>query len=756
MSNVYKGPSLLLGALSLSFVPVALSQAVSDTNVQQGVALEEVIVTAQKRENSAQLTAVSLTAASGDALREANIRAPQDLSGVSPSLSATMSNGQLQVSIRGVGNEIITTGVGESGIAIHNNGVYMGSNLTPSLGFFDVDRVEILRGPQGTLWGRNATGGAINIIQQRPDSDFNGYVDVSYGSFQTRNIEAAVGGSLTDSMQARLTVLHSGGNGYLKNLSENGEDLGGAGTDAARLSINIELDEDSYWLLAAGYGNRDIYGQAIRQEGTPFPVGSVNPISGTAGELTFAEAAFGPTTTRGRFETYSSSPFVHDELELSYFTSELDKAFDAFNLSLLSDFRKHDSSALRDVDYTATSVRDTTAFYVEKGEEFSQEVRLSSNGSSDHEWVVGAYYYKQDLQSDIKVQAGPYPGVPDILYGGVFGPDYVAGAVNSGGILEVESKALFGQGTWQATDDFGVTLGLRFGEDRKEASEYSEVRLGSTTGPILQGLTGKVTGEWSDWSGKLGIEYRASNDVFLFANVAKGYKSGGINLGSLTGAFEPEELINYEAGFKATLLDSRLRINSTLFFSDFSDYQFQSVKGVNTVITNGDAEVYGLEAELDYLPNESWLLKFVASYNHSEITNFSEQGLRNPATGGLVQAGGPLPRTPEYSYKASAKYFVDLESNAELSFKLSYYWQDKVNLDSFGTFNGDQEDYGVLDFSVQWLDEAEIWSVDLYGKNLSNEYYKTSTFFNAALLGGAAQAQIAMPRNYGIRVRRNF
>ncbi len=756
---MYQLRKISLAIKHCAAVVAAISPAIYAQSPSDGgdrVMLEEVIVTAQKRADSAQLTAVSLTAASGEALREAGIRAPQDLSGISPSLTSTMSNGQLQVSVRGIGNEIITTGVGESGIAIHTNGVYMGSNLTPSLGFFDVERVEVLRGPQGTLWGRNATGGAINIIQKKPSSEFEAYVDLGYSSFQTQNVEAAVSGSIADTVSGRIAILHNEGDGYLENLAENGKDLGDNGTDAVRASVNIELGETGNWLLAAGYGNRDIYGQAIRQEGTPFQEGVANPFSGTPGELSFAEHAFGETAPRGKFKTYSTSPRVHDELELSYFTSEFDVDFDGFGLTLLTDYRKHNSSALRDVDYTATSVQESTAYYVEEAEEFSQEIRFSSNNNSEIEWVAGGYFYRQSLSSDIMVDAGPYPGVPDVMFGGAFGPDYVAGGVNSGGELKVESVALFGQGTWQFQDDWGLTVGLRYGQDSKEAVEYNEVRLGSSTGPILQRGDGSVDGDWSDWSGKIGLEYSLTHDVFVFANIAKGYKSGGINLGSLTGEFEPEELISYEAGVKSTLLDHRLRLNVTAFYSDFSDYQFQSVEGVNTVITNGDAEIYGLEVEVDFIPSDNWLIKLVGSYNHSEITQFNATDLRNPATGVPVQAGGALPRTPETAYRTSIRRFFTFDNGAEVSVDATYTWQDDVNLDSFETHNGSQEAYGLLDLSAQWVDETDTWTVNVYGKNLNNEFYKTSAFFNSSALGGAAQAQVGMPRNYGVRIRRNF
>ena len=327
--------------------------------------IEEIVVTAQKRENFAQSTPVALSAILGESLRKSGINDALDINGISPSLTATIGNGQLQLTMRGASNEILTSGVGEAGVAFHSNGVYLGSSVTPLLGFFDIDRMEIMRGPQGTLWGRNSTGGAINVVQNRPTEEFGGYANFEYGSYNTLGLEGAISGSLTSNTQGRLALKHRKSDGYLENKAPGDGDLGDDDTIALRASLNIDLSEGSHWLLAAGYGGWDIKGRGARQEGTAFAPGTLNPTSGTPGELSFAEVAFGLTTPRGEFETYSTNPRVLDKVDMRYFTSELSMDFDTMNLTLISDVRDSDREFLVDPEYTLATVEESFTLFDE-------------------------------------------------------------------------------------------------------------------------------------------------------------------------------------------------------------------------------------------------------------------------------------------------------------------------------------------------------------------------------------------------------
>jgi iron complex outermembrane receptor protein len=341
-------PRLISAALAAFIAQPSLAQT-SEAQVSTGM-LEEILVTAQKRAFSAQLTPVALTAATGDTLRENGVASALDLNGLSPSLSVASSNGQLQLTMRGVGNEILLSGVGEAGVAMHSNGVYLGSNVTATAMFFDIERIEVMRGPQGTLWGRNSTGGAINVIQKKPTEEFEGFAAIDYGNYNSIDLEAAVSGSLTDSVQGRIAVKHGKSDGFLKNLAPGGDDMGDDNSISVRASINVDLDRGS-WLLAAGHSDWDIAGRSVKQEGTSFPSGSPT-VFGLPGGLAFSEIAYGQAAPAGKFETYSTNPNAGEEADLEYFTSELSLELDSANLTVLTDYRQHERSYRVDGDFT--------------------------------------------------------------------------------------------------------------------------------------------------------------------------------------------------------------------------------------------------------------------------------------------------------------------------------------------------------------------------------------------------------------------
>ena len=743
----------------LSFSVLATSYCVSSVSAEEvgariGV-LEEVVVTAEKRANSAQATAISLTAISGDGLVSRGISSGVDLNGASPSLTAALSNGQLQLTLRGVGNEILLSGVGEAGVAPHSNGVYLGSNVTATAAFFDVDRVEVMRGPQGTLWGRNSTGGAINVIQNRPTDSFEGYFSADYGRFDNLKVEGALSGPLNQTTRGRIAFQSHTADGYLIDQSGNGNDLGDEDTQSIRGSLAIDLSDSTSLLIAAGMSSWDINGRAVRQEGTAFASGTTT-IFGLPGGLSFSEISNGATVASNRFNTYATNNDAGERVDLEYLTSELVVNFDKKALTLLTDVRAHDRSYRLDGDFTQSDAETVFLDFFEDAEEFSQEVRLASTADGPTDWLLGGYYYKQDLQLRTAVEWGPYPGLPDFLFGGAFGPEYPSVGVDFGGTLEVKSLAVFGQSTYRFSDVWAATLGLRFSEDKKNTDEYSDFYALGLDGIRLQQGLATFDDTWSDWTGKVGVEYTPEEDFLIFMNLSKGYKSGGINVGALSGPFDPEELISYEVGVKSEWLDNRLRLNATAYRSDFTGYQLQSIEGVNTIIINADAEISGLELELDYLLEAGWELSLMASLADSELTAFSDEGLLNPATNGLISVGSQTPRTPDFAYRVALTKSFSLEGSGDVTANLTYKWQDDVNLDPFSTHGAKQSSYGVLNASLGFTSQDQKWKVDLYGHNLSDEYYKTGIYYYSVLLGSTAQAQIGKPRTFGLRVRRDF
>lgn len=352
----------------VAFLFATALQAQTSSEPNSSEVLEEIIVTAEKRAFSAQLTPVALTALTGDELTRNGIRSGIDLNGISPSLTAALSNGQLQLTMRGVGNEIVLSGVGEAGVAPHSNGVYLGSNVTATSAFFDVERIEIMRGPQGTLWGRNSTGGAINVIQNKPTDEFEAFLSADYGRFNALDLEGAVSGPVSEGVRGRVAIKHRSGDGYIENLSPGGDDLGDEDTLSLRASLDIDIGNTGNWLIAAGYSEWDIAARAVKQEGTAFAPGSTNPL-GLPGDLSFAELSYGETTPQESFDTFSTNPLAGEEADLYYFTSELNFDLESFSLVFLTDYREHVRDYRLDGDFTNSSVESVFLDFDEEAQE---------------------------------------------------------------------------------------------------------------------------------------------------------------------------------------------------------------------------------------------------------------------------------------------------------------------------------------------------------------------------------------------------
>lgn len=775
--RIYKKRLLIGTALITSLAPVAGSDARAQDD-KKSPTIEEIVVTATKRESNIQETPIAITALSDQALLDSGANNIEDLTGLSPSFSATNINGQFVATIRGVGNELITTGVAEAGVAFHTNGVYNASLVPSSLAFFDVERVEILRGPQGTLWGRNSTGGAVNVIQARPTEEFEGYAQVSYGRFDSIDAQGAISGPITDNVQGRIAASYSYSDGFLEDLSGNGN-LGDDDSINIRGSLNIDLGENASWLIAGGYGRQDFRGLPTKQGGTAFAPGQINPLTAlvgqpTDGSLSLAEQNFGLATPQGEFTTFATNPDARYELDAHYVTSEFTYSFDGFDLTLLTDYRGHDRDWLTDIDFTPQSEIEESVLYVEDNEEFSQEVRFTSTDSGPFQWLLGLYYFNQTVENDIRVAAGPYFNSPDIfvgpLTGGLLALPFLPQVVNTqGGVLEVNSYAVFGQASYDFTDKLSMTFGLRYSYDEKESDERLGIAFDPTgTGNVVPFIQCPGAGcpfpsqfedDWDDVTGRIGFDYQINDNVLLFANFSRGYKAGGINLGAGTGGFDEETVWTGETGVKATTLDGRLQANITGFYSDFSGFQLQSVDNATTLIVNADAEIYGLEAEVRLLPTRTSRVGIVGSWNDSEITDYGGPGgiTVNPSTLAVVQPGQPLPRTPEFSFRIDAQQDVDLSENLRMTLGAAFRWQSDINLDSFGTFNAEQDSYGVLDAFIRLAgDDDSSWSIDVYGRNLTNEFYRTSAFAFSAALGSTFQTNIGMPRSWGIMLRTEF
>ena len=734
-------------------------------SAQEG-GLEEVIVSATKRSVSTQDVPIAVTALTSKQLIQEGVLSALDLHGLAPSTQVSQTDNALQISIRGIGNDIISRGLGEPGVGFHANGVYVGSQRAALAAFLDVAQVEVLRGPQGTLWGRNATGGVVNVIQKRPTEELDGYVRAEVGRFNKNVVEAAVGGTLIDGAAlGRIAVKYSKSDGYLNNLS-GGSDLGDDDSKTIRGSVIFNLSDNVELYLAAGYNSTDIFGSATKNSGTAEPdpafislfPGILTPVSPAFSPLSVAEAQYGPLAPVEGFDVYQTASTSVDH-ESSYVTAELNVEFEAVTLTSITSYLDFQQETLGDSDRTNSPVESFFSSASEDTQEFSQEIRLTSTGSGPWEWLAGVYYFESDLDTTQWVTSGPFPSYTDPFgLDGFFGFSipWPQATILSGGKLESKSMAVFGNSTYHLTDDLGITLGLRYSKDEKDTVGFSGFAFGPPAAVPTPTDFSSQGNDWDNLSGSIGVDYRLDEDTLLYAKVSEGYRAGGINLDNDSG-FDEESVLSYEFGLKSSILDGRGQLNMSAYYTDYEDYHIQYITGFAFVIGNSDAEIKGIELELDLIANDNFDFNMSAAWIDSEITSFGDNSVINPANNTPASTGGPTPRTPEFQYSLTGQYHVPVTASGnELSLRLKYYWQDDVVLDPFGTVNSHEDAYGSLDAGLALTDASGQWSVELFGKNLTDEFIRQSLFYGPISVGSPATASISPPRTYGIRFNYNF
>jgi iron complex outermembrane receptor protein len=694
-------------------------------------ALEEIIVTAQKRSESLQDTPVAVTAVTGESLESLNRDDIAAIAVQTPSLAYSEAGGEAQIYIRGVGSNLFTVGADPS-VAMHLDGVYVARANMGINQFFDVERVEVLRGPQGTLYGRNATGGAINILSRMPTDEFEGYGSVLFGSFDRRELKGAISGPLSAGWSGRLAVRALEDEGYTDDLDPRGGD---------------EIDDND---LRAVRGTARWSGESVELtvigDYSEFDGGntSIRPIDalGAARVLGAVPTRFGDTRNNvpSFFEWQTGGVNVTLEWRIS----------DALTLTSVSGYRAWDSDFLFNTDGTEIEVTRTTQVYDTK--QYSEELRL--NGDFGRlKWIAGAYYLDEDRFGALGLVRA------NLATPGVF----IIPADNDGTAL-----AFFGQADYAVTDRLTFTAGIRYSDEKKEdVSRQLNVfapPLGTTPlSEILVGLFGNLnfppmaagsrTGDktWQAWTPKIGLSFAPNEDVLLYASYSKGFKSGGYNdFQPSNPVYDPEFIKSYEVGAKTEWLDNRLRLNAAVFYYDYTDLQVSSFLNSLTITTNAaDSTVKGAELELQWRPIDSLDLNASLGYldakydrylaTYGVCTLYAIQVVQdrnclgtNPFTGApfvpgnarpVNASGNRLNNAPEIKSTLSALYSFELGGAGSLSLFGQLAYQDEIFFNPANDPNARQDAVTLLDARVAYTTASGALEIAAFGKNLSDEEY---------------------------------
>jgi iron complex outermembrane receptor protein len=622
-------------------------------------------------------------------------------------LNYTQVSNFVQLNMRGIGLEQINLG-GEPGVAFHADGVYIGRPFVNDAVFVDLARVEVLRGPQGTLYGRNATGGSINLIPNAPTESFESELSMSLGNYDRMKVSGLISGPLSDAGTARgrLAVVSDERDGYLENRID-GNDLEDYQARSGRGQLDLDLSSSLTLALAADYMRQDDTGPMFR----------AGVIPGTA-------ALLGGRLDSDPWKIYVDGP--HDQ-DVRAWGASARLSWEGESVSVMS------LSAYRDHSFRLLSDLDGTDFFLvnedldEEAQQFSQELQILSNGDGPLQWLLGAYYFREDGDLDYS-----------------FTIPLFATTIRFVSEQETTAYAVFGQISYAVSDRLTLTAGLRYSDERKEGStEQTFFVVGNV----------EVDDKWTAFTPRVVLDYQLTEDVFAYLSVAKGFKTGGINTGSLqSAAYDPEYIWNYELGLKAKLFDGLMQANLATFYYEYDDLQVTQFAVGQTFIENAaSADGRGVELEVSAFVGERLSLNVALAYLDAEFKSYDTLDTFRPGLGVLDLKGNQLPRAPEFTASVIGRYEVPLEHNAALSLQVEYQHQDPQYFTPFNTSYSEGGRYDVFNARVTYVSADGRWELAAFGRNLTDEVYE-----NAMTVSGINAGTLVLfgpPRTYGLEAR---
>jgi iron complex outermembrane receptor protein len=752
-----------LGGLVSAAAPVFAQ----DTGHATG-ALEEIIVTAEKREGTVQDTPISITAFSGQDLAQAGLTSTDALAAYTPGL--TIQKEVIgKVVIRGIGTENYTVG-SDPGVAIHTDGVYLARSSVSIFDFFDTNRIEVLRGPQGTLYGRNATGGVINILSNEPTSEFGGYATLDVGNYSKVRVEGALNMPFSDSIDARLSVLYAQRDGYTENKfpgadaipadeetgfpgvpaltsarSRDVDQLDNQDLFAARGQVKFRLTDDVDLLLLAQFTRDDSLPPAFKYfNGAPWQA----PTDLDLSDLREVSQGF-ESEIPGSGRTVPSPGKADQDNYMARLTWDLGN----MRFTSITGYRDIDFSWINDGDGFDQFF--VTYFQTDESQQFTQEFQLASQGDGKLQWIVGAYYLDESAET--------FTGIPFII---PVPEPYILWDGKS----DTTAYALFGQGTYSLTDRLRITAGLRYNKEEKKGDLTYNV-FGTVLTPDLLGF-GPPGTTWAqildrDWDAttpKLAVDYDFTSDVMGYASITRGFKSGGFNLLAGQLPYDPEYVWAYELGLKSRLADGRVTANIGAFYYDYSDLQVGKVVNLSaTVVNAAKATIQGMEAEVRAAVGMGVELNAGLSWLDATYDEFVTEDPGYPGAAGncgslleeprtVSLAGCELPRSPEYQGNLGAQWTGNVGNGAEVRVRADYAFRGKQYFTQFNRDDVSQGSYQTLGLRVGYSAPEDRWSVTAYGDNLTDEEYFATVLESGVAAPGTVvpQAVVGAPRTYGV------
>lgn len=742
------GAGVILTSPALSQVDnQAPSDIRSDTNEQSSVGLTDIIVTARRRAESAQQTPLAVSAVDAQALERANVSNITDIKALAPNLMIEKNGSNpsaIFAYLRGFGTKTSDPAV-EPALSVNIDGIYLGSNFAGVINLFDVEAVEVMRGPQGTLFGKNSPAGAINVRTRRPKSTLGGMIETSYGRFEDFQVRGYVDlPIISDKLLATLSYSRHTSDGHIRNVTL-GRNVAGAHMQSLRGALLARPSESVEWYVSAQYdrdrtessANRSVTTNDPEQLRIPTAIYSTPGGVPRLGTLCTrpASAAACVSPVAGPYTTRSNQTPVRNRGTTFAITSDLSVEAEAVSFAALTGYRRNKQFNPLDVD--GSEYTHTHALTNQTDNQFSQEIRMSSNkgGGLDLDgklnWLLGAYYYQYEYDREQTFNV-------------------VSTRQNDG---TTKSLALFAHAEYSLTDKLIVSGGVRKTWDKKR---HAFVIIGTFPG----GPSYAERQSWDNLSFDATVEYHFTPDQMIFARFAQGYRGGGF-LGDptsplRTNVYNPETVNSYEAGLKADFFDRRARINLTGFISKYEDLQRQLVVpdpanpavGFTQQTRNiASATVKGVELEAKARPIPELSLRATGGYLDAGYDSFFANVTGNGADPVTDNAPLRFPYTSKWTVAVGASYEHELSSAGSLELNVDYAWRSSYNLSNLNEPFAQQPGYGLLSSSITWRDAIEGLSLSVYGQNLTNKRYLAFADTSGGI--GAIIAE-APPRTWGV------
>ncbi|MCR8924197.1 TonB-dependent receptor [Dasania sp. GY-MA-18] len=730
-------------------------------------ALEEVLVTALRREQALSKVPLAVNVLSADLIQRSSLQTLSEISALVPNLQVAQPNGEVLplFSIRGISMADYSTNQ-SSPVGIYQDGVYLSSNFMHGLAMFDLQRVEVLKGPQGTLYGRNTTAGAINLLSNSPDFTADGYASLSLGNYNAHEFNGAYETPLIENkLAARLATNIARTDGYSENHTPGLDDLNQVDRQSYRLSLRYQANDNVEAILKLNSSRSDTNAPAVIPEATiATAAGNIDVLSATLG--LFSQPFY---VRPSGFDGHDANNGKNGKMAIAVDGASLALNWQLDSVNLNSTTAYYDSSYDLRADSDGTPQQLLELDYLTDSRQFSQEFSISSLETAPLGYIAGVYYHQDSV--DTHVTFDYFHSLEAVLPG--YAPPNTGFTQEQRYEQDRHSLAIYGQLDYQLSDALTLTAGLRYTRDRNKQYNVN-TSIGNYAGVPLEGLipltfpyepnaaypSQRINDE--EWTGTSKLAYQLSDEHMLYGSYSRGYRGSAFNGAAVNDASElapvdPEYVNAYEIGAKGQWLNGQLQYRSALFYYDYRGLQFINIVGTRQLLESADrASVKGLDLELNAQITEQLSLQAGLGLIDSEF----KKGINLDAGGQSWDlSGNALANAPDINANLSANYQWPIKQG-QLDFYLNYQFIDDQWFTAFNDSAGydsiGQSNYSLVDGRISFTPSSNSnIKLALWGKNLTDQEYKVYAI-NLSEAFGYNYTIRGAPRTYGIELSYNF